>query len=128
MFERSDYKTHTEKAYQTEALLQSDCFAFWSTHYRRQSLLFAVANGGTRDKREAMQLKAQGVTAGVSDLVLMLPAGRSVFIEMKNGKQPLRDVQQQFKAKATYLGHDTREAYSFADFCAILADLMPTDL
>lgn len=109
----------------TEAVLQAACFAYWAKHYRRQSLLFAIPNGGTRDKREAMNLKSQGVTAGVSDLALMLPAGRIVFIEMKNGKQPLRDVQQQFKAKATYLGHDTREAYSFDDFTAILAELMP---
>lgn len=112
----------------TEGLLQAACFAYWSKHYRRRSLLFAIPNGGTRDKREAVQLKAQGVTAGVSDLALMLPAGRIVFIEMKNGKQALRDVQQQFKARATYLGHDTREAYSFADFAAILADLMPAEV
>lgn len=84
-----------------------------------------MPNGGTRDPREAVQLKAQGVTAGVSDLVLMLPAGRTVFIEMKNGKQALRDVQIVFKARATYLGHETREAYSFDDFCAILAELLP---
>lgn len=36
-------------------------------------LLFAVPNGGARDKREGARLKAEGVTAGVADLLLLLP-------------------------------------------------------
>lgn len=36
-------------------------------------LLFAVPNGGARDKREGARLKAEGVTAGVADLLLLVP-------------------------------------------------------
>lgn len=49
------------------------------------SLLHHIPNGGRRDKREAMRLKAQGVKPGVSDL--FLPVARcgyhGLYIEMK---------------------------------------------
>lgn len=46
--------------------------------------VFAVPNGGNRNLREAARLKAQGVMAGVSDLVLLLPDRKVYFIELKN--------------------------------------------
>lgn len=36
-------------------------------------LLFAVPNGGSRHIREAANLKRQGVTSGVSDVILLIP-------------------------------------------------------
>lgn len=47
--------------------------------------LFAIPNGGKRDKREGGRLKAQGVTAGISDMMLALPFGgyHGLFIELK---------------------------------------------
>lgn len=37
------------------------------------SMLYAVPNGGRRDKAEAAHLKRQGVRAGVPDLCLAVP-------------------------------------------------------
>lgn len=57
-----------------------------------KDFLFAIPNGGKRNKREARRLKKLGVTAGIPDLMLALPLyGYSgLFIEMKrpivNGK------------------------------------------
>lgn len=47
--------------------------------------LYAIPNGGKRNLREAVRLKAQGVKAGVSDLHLALPMlGKcGLWIEMK---------------------------------------------
>ena len=39
------------------------------------SMLYAVPNGGRRDKAEAAHLKRQGVRAGVPDLCLAVPKG-----------------------------------------------------
>ena len=53
------------------------------------ALLFAIPNGGWRNAIVAAKLKAEGVTAGVPDLMLAVPHGQyhGLFVEMKNGKQ-----------------------------------------
>lgn len=56
-------------------------------------VFFSVPNGGTRNKREAANLKLSGMTAGVPDLCLM-GKGRPVFIEMKKNKGSLSAVQK----------------------------------
>lgn len=43
----------------------------------------AVPNGGKRNVREAARLRAQGVRAGVSDLLVFWPPGRVAMIELK---------------------------------------------
>lgn len=63
--------------------------------YPELDLIFHIPNGGTRNKREAANLKKQGVKAGVPDL--MLPVARKkhhgLFIEMKFGKNKTTDNQ-----------------------------------
>ena len=51
---------------------------------------FAVPNGGTRHKLEAINLKREGVTKGVSDYVVLLP-NKILFIEMKRKKKKLKN-------------------------------------
>lgn len=61
----------------------------WATEVRASypllELLFAIPNGGMRDKITASRLKAEGVKSGVPDL--FLPVARypyhGLFIEMK---------------------------------------------
>jgi hypothetical protein len=50
-----------------------------------EPFLFAIPNGGLRNKTIAGQLKAEGVKAGVPDLFLSLPSGKyhGLYIEMK---------------------------------------------
>jgi hypothetical protein len=47
--------------------------------------LHHIPNGGTRNKREAAQLKMQGVKPGVSDICLPVPCGgyHGLYIELK---------------------------------------------
>ena len=57
-----------------------------------RGLLFAIPNGGLRNKAVAGKLKAEGVRAGVSDLFLMVATKgmHGMWIEMKDscGKRP----------------------------------------
>ena len=46
-------------------------FNFQWPEYR--GLLFAIPNGGARSKATAGKLKAEGVVAGVADLILLVP-------------------------------------------------------
>ena len=57
---------------------------------------FAIPNGGSRDVREARNLKRQGVKTGVPDLVILSPAEhapRGVALELKRADGSLRDVR-----------------------------------
>lgn len=69
-----------------EDRLQAACVTWFRCQYRKlEKLLFAVPNGGSRNKVEAKKLKATGVTPGVSDLILLIPnrGYHSLVIEMK---------------------------------------------
>ena len=57
---------------------------------------FAVPNGGKRNKKEAMNMKAEGIKAGVSDLVIFLPA-HILFLEIKRSHKSLSRVSKEQK-------------------------------
>ncbi|QPX75011.1 putative VRR-NUC domain-containing protein [Serratia phage vB_SmaS_Rovert] len=50
--------------------------------------IFAIPNGGSRNKLEAQNMKAEGVLSGVLDLFCSVPGGNyhGLFIEMKKPK------------------------------------------
>jgi hypothetical protein len=73
-----------------EDLLQKSCIKWFRLQYAALSkMLLAVPNGGKRNVREAAKLKSMGVTAGVSDLILLVQRHGygSLCIELKNGKK-----------------------------------------
>lgn len=57
--------------------------------------VFHVPNGGSRNPREAANLKRQGVMAGVPDLCIPLARGgyHGLYVEMKYGKGKATDNQ-----------------------------------
>ena len=76
-------------------------------------MLFAVANGGRRDAREGARLKKQGVRAGVSDLILLVPRPQVLLLEVKVKGGKLSDAQKLWLTAAAELGHTTAVAYDF---------------
>ena len=71
---------------------------------------FHVPNGGGRSKAEAGIFKSLGVRAGVPDLVLLFPAGKCAFIEIKAPAGRLSANQQAFKNTAEAMGFPFIEA------------------
>ena len=69
--------------------------------------VFAVPNGGSRNLKEAVNLKAQGVLAGVSDLIILLP-GKVYFVELKNpnGKGRQSPTQRAFEEAVKQYGQE----------------------
>lgn len=87
-----------------EAQLQTACINWFRYQFPKLSkVLIAVPNGGSRDGREAKNLKLQGVTAGVSDLLLLTSKQGygCLCIEMKTeiGKQSLSQSAWQIEAE-----------------------------
>jgi hypothetical protein len=67
---------------QEEHNIQAACVRWFGyAHPELRGLLFAVPNGGARSKATAGRLKAEGVVAGVSDLILLVPRNTNPSIE-----------------------------------------------
>ena len=79
--------------------------------------LWAIPNGGSRHIVTAVNLKAEGVLAGVSDLFLMIPKGEwhGMFIEMKAKNGNVSDKQKEFMAAANSMNYKTIVCYGFDD-------------
>lgn len=72
----------------------------------RDLILFAIPNGGKRGIKTASKLKLEGVLSGTPDIQILLPNGKSVFIEMKKQKGgKLSPEQIDFISKSQSLGH-----------------------
>ena len=80
--------------------------------------LFAIPNGGARHIGTAIKLKQEGVTAGVADLFLMIPANglHGLFLEMKKEKgAKLQQNQIEFLNLAESMGYGAEVAYGFEE-------------
>ena len=81
--------------------------------HEQYKYLFAVPNGGQRDVRVAKKLKAEGVLAGVSDLVIPWPTKEynGAFIEVKTESGRPSDNQLAFIAEMSRRGYYTAIVY-----------------
>lgn len=76
-------------------------------------MLYAVPNGGSRNKIEAVNLKRQGVSAGVPDLCLAVPKGRyhGLYIEMKVHPNKTTDKQNEWLNNLSQYGYAVKVCY-----------------
>jgi VRR-NUC domain len=88
-----------------------------------QIVVWHVPNGGYRTKAEAARLRWVGVLAGVLDLTLALPEGRSAFWETKTPRGRLSDDQKAIIGRLQALGHSWAVVQSIDDARAELARL-----
>lgn len=105
-----------------EHRIQCSIVTYWRTWGRPEFVLFAIPNGGLRNIRVAMQLKAEGVLPGVPDLCLVMPAGHTAWIEVKAKGGSLSDEQRGMGKKLERLGHSWACVRSLDDAVAVLED------
>jgi len=99
----------------TESQLQQACVR-WLQIQQPDCVWFAVPNQGRRGKANASRMKAEGLRAGVADLVFILPGGRAAFIEMKSRLGRLSPSQQTFKREVEALQCPYVVCRSFDEF------------
>lgn len=100
----------------TEIQLQTLCFQWsWNTYPETRRCLLHVPNGGYRNKREAMEMKASGVVAGVHDLLFFWDH-QLYWFELKVGSNKQSPDQIAFAHAMRAQGaicHEIRDADTF---------------
>lgn len=104
-----------------ESQIQQSCVRWFRMQFPDIALLlFAVPNGGARNKREAGILKGEGVTAGVADIILLKPSGgfASLCVEFKTEDKgsSQRETQKRWQEVAETAGNKYVICRSFDDF------------
>ena len=106
-----------------ESRLQINCVKVFRLRYPHfANLLFSVPNGGARRPVEASIMKAEGMTAGVSDLILLVPNVRyhGMCIEMKTRTGKQSDAQKEWQKAVTALGYKYAIIRSLDEFISII--------
>jgi len=112
----------------TESKLQQEIFQWFQNtyclkHHDPRLCIFSVPNGGTRNKLEAITLKATGLLPGVSDLIVILP-GKVLFVELKTEIGIQSQVQKDFESRVTALGQSYYLIRSLPQFQQLINDLI----
>lgn len=90
----------------------------WFRWLYPQLLIYAIPNGGKRDKVEAARLKAEGVEEGIPDLHVPVAAGEflSLYIETKTQDGTLSPAQIIKHPLLRALGHCVIVPRTFEEF------------
>lgn len=110
-----------------EHRIQSACVrAFRYKYPKLRHNLFSVPNGGRRDQVTGAKLKAEGVLAGVSDLIF-LKSNRfygALLIEMKTPKGRQQETQKDWERKITADGYKYVVCRSVNEFMQEIDDYL----
>lgn len=106
-----------------EGQLQAAFFSWlhdWDHDY--WELTFHVPNGGYRHPAEAMQLKRQGVKAGIPDVCFPFPVApyHGLYIEFKWGYNKLSPFQSKIMTKLSKNGYCCKVCYNLESAIRII--------
>lgn len=91
-----------------------------------QNALFAVPNGGRRDKKTGATLKEEGVLAGVADLILL--KRNSIYgalcVEMKTKLGTQSDTQKKWQKEVEATGNKYVVCRSLDEFMKVITDYL----
>ena len=110
----------------TEDNLQAEIVKWYNNtyclkHHMPRGLIFSVPNGGRRDPREAIKLKATGLLPGVSDLVVVTGSGLLLWIEVKIDLGRQSPEQIEFQKRVEVLGYRYHVVKSLEEFANVVS-------
>ena len=108
-----------------ESKLQTACVR-WFRHQYPNYLLFAIPNGGVRNKAIGGIMKSEGMTAGIPDLFLAHANffHYGLFIEMKSAKGKLSESQKNVIDKLQLVGYHVEICNSFESFKSVIENYL----
>ena len=95
----------------------------WNTMPETRLCLFHVPNGMFTNAREGAKFKAQGVIAGVPDLVFVWQ-GKTHYIEVKTEKGRLSEQQKALHQKWAEQGVDVRVCRTSEEIINFVSELV----
>lgn len=110
-----------------EHRIQCACVRWFRYEYPEyRCLLYAVPNGGRRDRVSGAKLKAEGVLAGVSDLNMDVPNSRyhGLRIEMKTGKGRQQESQKEYQLAVEKAGYKYVVCRSVDEFMGVVREYL----
>lgn len=120
------------KKYQWEAVQQQTLFewaALMEAMLPELRLMYHIPNGGSRNEREAANLKRQGVKAGVPDVCLPVARGEyhGLYIEMKAEKNKPTQKQMEWLEALNKQGYATAVCYSWEEATKLIQSYLKGD-
>ena len=110
-----------------ESKLQQSCVRYFRYAFPKYAhLLFAVPNGVATSATQGRILKAEGMVAGVADLILLVPRNghSSLCIEMKTTKGVQREAQKLWQTEAESVGNHYVVVRSFDQFREVVTSYL----
>ena len=110
-----------------ESRLQQACVMWFRLQYPEYSgMLVAVPNGVATTATQGRILKAEGMTAGVADLLLLLPRKGygCLCIEMKTDKGLQRESQKRWQQQTEQAGNKYVVCRNFDQFHDAVVDYL----
>jgi cobyric acid synthase len=109
-----DGKNHkqTNLAKHYEHALQSQIVQYLRAN---QVFCFAVPNAGMRSVGAARYYKQEGLLSGCADLLILLPQAKTIFVELKVGKNQQTQRQMDFELGVRSLGFSYQIWRTFDD-------------
>ena len=107
----------------TEDKIQQEIIIYYRNYFQRiykDCLIFSIPNGGLRDKRTAMLMKATGLTPGASDLIVIY-FGRLLFVECKTDVGTQSEEQKVFAQRVRDCGFAYHLVRSLHEFKLLLS-------
>ena len=103
--------------------------AYMEKTYPALRMMYAIPNGGLRNKVVAAKLKAEGVKAGVPDICLPVARGgfHGLYIEMKVGKNKLTDKQRAWHKALGGQGNLARTCYGWDEARKLIVSYLSVD-
>jgi hypothetical protein len=108
----------------SESRIQQEIIFWFRNNYctklhEPQCAIFSVPNEGKNAKEQAAKI-ATGLMSGVSDLIVLLPGMRVLFIEVKDAKGTQKPKQKIFERIVTALGFPYYLVRSLEEFQKII--------